>query len=90
MVMVFYTHFGKWANGTVATQYLKPGIRRHSMGISMLILMASILESRMKGRVGISDADKGGYPNEQQQQQPEQLLALHKKILLQKVTFLMR
>ncbi len=67
------------------------------MGISMLILMASFLESRMKGRVGISDADKEviyhnmrepiievaaveiGHPNEQQQQ-AEQLLALHKKI----------
>ncbi len=45
-------------NGTVATQNLKPGIRRHPIGINKLGLMASFLDSRMKGGAGISDADK--------------------------------
>jgi hypothetical protein len=40
---------------TVATQNLQPGIRRHPMGINMLALMASFLDPRMKGGVGISD-----------------------------------
>ena len=58
MVMVFNTHFGYGANGTVATQNLQLGIRRHPMEINMLALMASFLDPRMKGGVGISDADK--------------------------------
>ena len=68
--------------------------------------MSSFLDPRMKGGVESSDADKEiiydniresiieivaveiGHPHEQKQ--PEQGMALHKKILLQKMTYLMR
>ena len=58
MIVVFNTHFGHGGDGTVATENLQPGIRRRPKGINMLALMASFLDPRMKGGVGISDADK--------------------------------
>jgi len=58
MILVFNTHFGQGADGTVATENLQPGLRRRPKGINMFALMASFLEPRMKGGVGISDANK--------------------------------
>jgi len=58
MILVFNTHFGVGADGTVATENLQPGLRRRPKGINMLALMASYLDPRMKGGVGISDADR--------------------------------
>ena len=58
MILAFNTHFGLGADGTVATENLQPGLKRRPKGINMLALMASFLDPRMKGGVGISDADK--------------------------------
>lgn len=57
MILVFNTHFGHGRHGTVDTENLSPGNRRHPMGISMLALIASFLDPMMNGGVGISDAD---------------------------------
>jgi hypothetical protein len=58
MMLVFNTHFGQGAAGTVAIENLQPGYRRRPKGINMLALMASFLDPRTKGGVGISDADQ--------------------------------
>jgi hypothetical protein len=58
MILVFNTYFRQGADGTVATENLQPGLRRRPKGINMLALMASFLVPRMKGGVGISDANK--------------------------------
>ncbi len=58
MLVVFNTHFGQGEAGTVATENLQTGNRRRPKGISMLVLMASFLDPRMKGGVGISLEDR--------------------------------
>jgi hypothetical protein len=58
MKLIFNTHFGEGGAGTVATENLQPGFRRRPKGINMLALMASFLDRRMKGGVGVSELDK--------------------------------
>jgi hypothetical protein len=58
MLQVFNTHFGQGLAGTIATENLQPGERRHPKGINMLALMASFLDPRMKGGVGILEDDR--------------------------------
>ncbi len=58
MLQIFREHFGDGEDGTVATENLVPGRRRRPKGINMLALVASFLDPRMKGGVGISQADK--------------------------------
>jgi hypothetical protein len=58
MLLVFNKHFGECQDGAVATENLQPGERRRPKGINMLALMASLLDPRMKGGVGISEQDK--------------------------------
>lgn len=57
MLLTFNKHFGTGIDGTVAQENLIEGARRRPKGISMLALMASLLDPRMKGGVGISPAD---------------------------------
>jgi hypothetical protein len=56
--LIFNTHSGEGGAGTVATENLQPGFRRRPKGINMLALMASFLDRRMKGGVGVSELDK--------------------------------
>jgi hypothetical protein len=58
MLQVFNSHFGQGFAGTIATENLVPGERRRPKGINMLALMASFLDPRMKGGVGILDEDR--------------------------------
>jgi hypothetical protein len=58
MLLIFNTHFGDGEAGSVATENLLPGDLRHPKGIHMLALMASFLDPRTKGGVGLSDEDK--------------------------------
>jgi len=58
MLVVFNTHFGQGLAGTIATENLQPGERRRPKGINMLALMASFLDPRMKGGVGILEDDR--------------------------------
>ncbi len=58
MLQFFREHFGDSEDGTVATENLVPGRWRHPKGINMLALMSFFLDPRMKGGVGISEADK--------------------------------
>jgi len=58
MLLIFNKHFGDGEAGSVATENLLPGDRRHPKGIHMLALMASFLDPRTKGGVGLSDEDK--------------------------------
>jgi len=51
-------HFGNGAAGTVAFENAIEGERRRPKGVSMLALMASFLDPRMKGGVGFSPADQ--------------------------------
>jgi hypothetical protein len=57
MLAEFNTRFGTGADGTVATENLMEGPRRRPKGMHMLQLMASFLDPRMKGGLGISDID---------------------------------
>jgi hypothetical protein len=50
--------FGSGAEGTVAANVLPLGPRRRPKGIPILVLMASLLDPRMKGGVGIPNMDK--------------------------------
>ena len=58
MLDVFNNHFGSGAAGTVAFENAVEGPRRRPKGISTVALMASFLDPRMKGGVGISPADQ--------------------------------
>jgi hypothetical protein len=58
MLQVFNTHFGQGLVGTIVTENLQPGEQRRPKGISMLALMASFLDPRMKGGVGILEDDR--------------------------------
>jgi len=58
MLLIFNKHFGDGEAGSVATENLLPGDRRRPKGIHMLALMASFLDPRTKGGVGLSDEDK--------------------------------
>jgi len=55
---VLNTHFGQGGSGTVATEYLETIKRKRPKGINLLELMASFLDPRMKGGVGLSNKDK--------------------------------
>jgi hypothetical protein len=50
--------FGSGSEGTVASDTLPEGPRCRPRGITILVLMASLLDPRMKGGVGIPDIDK--------------------------------
>ena len=50
--------FGDGAEGTVAVDPLPEGVRRRPKGIPLLTLMASLLDPRTKGGVGIPAADQ--------------------------------
>jgi hypothetical protein len=58
MLNAFNKHFGNGAAGTVAFENSVEGQRRRPKGVSMLALMASFLDPRMKGGVGISPQDQ--------------------------------
>jgi hypothetical protein len=57
MLQAYNKHFGEGEDGTVATENFELGSRRRPKGINMLALMASFLDPRMKGGVGITEAD---------------------------------
>ena len=50
--------FGSGSEGAVASDTLPEGPRRRPRGNPILTLMASLLDPRMKGRVGIPEIDK--------------------------------
>jgi len=58
MLVIFNRNFGEGADGTVATENLVLGERSRPKGLNMLILMASLLDPRMKGGVGLSMEDQ--------------------------------
>jgi len=58
MIQIFNTHFGQGDAGVVATENLETGKRKQPKGINILALMASFLDPRMKGGVGLSNEDK--------------------------------
>jgi len=49
---------GDGADGTVATENKALGEQSHPKGLKMLILVASLLDPRMKGGVGLSMEDQ--------------------------------
>jgi hypothetical protein len=51
--------FDAGAQGTVALDNFAEGARHRPKGIPMLMLMASLLDPRMKAGIGIPDLDKG-------------------------------
>jgi len=58
MIQTFNTHFGQGDGGMVATENLETGKRKRPKGINILALMASILDPRIKGGVGLLNDDK--------------------------------
>jgi hypothetical protein len=59
MLLIFNRNFGDGANGKVTTENLVLGEQSHPKGLNMLILiMASLLDPRMKGGVGLSMEDQ--------------------------------
>jgi hypothetical protein len=50
--------FGTGEEGTVAEENLTEGAKRRPKGIPILVLMASLLDPRMKGGIGIPSQDK--------------------------------
>jgi hypothetical protein len=58
MLNAFNKHFGNGAAGTVAFENSVEGQRQRPKGVSMLALMASLLDPHMKGGVGISPEDQ--------------------------------
>jgi hypothetical protein len=50
--------FGSGEEGTVAVEHLTEGANRHPKGIPLLALMASLLDPRMKGGIGIPPYDR--------------------------------
>jgi hypothetical protein len=58
MVQKLEEIFGDGAEGTVAVETLPEGPRRRPKGIPLLTLMASLLDPRTKGGVGIPAADQ--------------------------------
>jgi len=58
MIQIFNTHFGQGDAGMVATGNVETGKRKRPKGNSILALMASFLDPRMKGGVGLSNEDK--------------------------------
>jgi hypothetical protein len=58
MLQKFNELFGTGAEGTVAHDHLTEGPKRRPKGIPLLSLMASLLDPRMKGGIGIPELDK--------------------------------
>jgi hypothetical protein len=58
MLNAFNKHFGNGAVGTVAFENAVEGDRRRPKGVPMVALMASFLDPRMKGGVGVSLPDQ--------------------------------
>ena len=50
--------FGTGEEGTVAEENLTEGAKRRPKGIPILVLMASLLDPRIKGGIGIPPQDK--------------------------------
>jgi hypothetical protein len=58
MLQKFNKMFGTGVEGTVAHDHLIEGPKRRPKGIPLLSLMASLLDPRMKGGIGILELDK--------------------------------
>jgi len=58
MIQGFNTNFGQGDAGMIAMENLETGKRKRPDGINILALMASLLDPRMKGGVGLSNEDK--------------------------------
>jgi hypothetical protein len=60
--------FGSGAEGSVAADFLPLGPRQDPKGIPLLVLMASLLDPRIKGGVGIPNADKESEINQREEE----------------------
>jgi len=58
MILIFNKHFVQGDAGTVAMENLETGKRKWPKGVNILALMASFLDPRMKGGVGLLNEDK--------------------------------